>query len=171
MPSARRDQLVRQRATQQFGEEAAARAAEHDLRDVLELGEAQQLGGDVAGRERACLGAERAAQASRPRRHGGDAASLSCSPGPSTVTAIHGASITSARRLAARTIEGVAVGADAGQDAFARRPRPLDRLRLHVLDQVGIDALGGAAQGQLAQRRQVLRLEEALRARSAVSGT
>ena len=39
---------------------------------------------------------------------------------------------------------------------------PFDRLRLHALDQVGIDALGRAPQRQLAQRGQVLRLEETL---------
>ena len=57
---------------------------------------------------------------------------------------------------------GVGVGADAGEDALAGRPRPLDRLRLHAIEEVGVDALGGAPQGELAQRRQVLRLEEAL---------
>ena len=61
------------------------------------------------------------------------------------------------------------IGPDAGEDALARRPRPFDRLRLHALDQVGVDPLGGAAQRELAQRGQVLRLEEILdRARRGV---
>jgi hypothetical protein len=34
------------------------------------------------------------------------------------------------------------VGADAGQDALARRPWPLDRLCLHALDEIVVDALG-----------------------------
>ena len=47
------------------------------------------------------------------------------------------------------------VFADADQDALARRPRPRDRMRLHLGEQLLVDALGGAAQRQLAQRRQV----------------
>ena len=54
------------------------------------------------------------------------------------------------------------VAADAGEDALAGRQRPLDRLRLHALDEVGVDALRRPPQRQLAQRRQVLRLEEVL---------
>ena len=54
------------------------------------------------------------------------------------------------------------VGSDAGQNALAGRPRAFDRLRLHALDQIGIDALGRAPQRQFAQGGQILRLEEAL---------
>ena len=56
----------------------------------------------------------------------------------------------------------VVVGPDAGKDALARRPWALDRLRVHVVDEVGVDALGCPPHRQLAQRRQVLGLEEAL---------
>ena len=45
--------------------------------------------------------------------------------------------------------------AHAGQDALARRPRPRDRMGLHVREQLLVDAFRGAAQRQLAQRRQV----------------
>ena len=62
----------------------------------------------------------------------------------------------------AHDLRGIGVGPDAGEDALAGRQRPLDGLRLHALDQVGIDALGSAPQGQLAQRGKVLRLEEIL---------
>ncbi len=58
------------------------------------------------------------------------------------------------------TVGEIGVRADAGQNTLARRPRAFDRLRLHALDEVGIDALGGAAQREFAQRGQVLRLEE-----------
>ena len=56
----------------------------------------------------------------------------------------------------------VGIAADAGEDTLARRQWPLDRLRLHALDEVGVDALGRTPQRQLAQRGQVLRLEEIL---------
>ncbi len=37
-------QLVGQRAAEKFGEDAAARAADHDLSDILETSETQKLG-------------------------------------------------------------------------------------------------------------------------------
>ncbi len=49
--------------------------------------------------------------------------------------------------------------AEAHQDALARGPRTLDRVGLHVGEQLLVDALGGAAQRQLAQRGQVSRRE------------
>ena len=52
--------------------------------------------------------------------------------------------------------------ADADQDALARRPGPGDGMRLHVGEQLLVDALGGAAQGELAQRRQIARREVVL---------
>ena len=155
------DELVRQRAAQQLRDEPAARAPEHDLRDVLEAGEAQELRGDVARRERPRLRAERLRRASVPRRRCRRACIGGWSPGFSTVTAIHGASMRSASRFAARTIS--AASASGPMQARMRSPAahgPSMRLRLHALDEVGVDALGGAAQGELAQRRQVLRLEE-----------
>ena len=52
--------------------------------------------------------------------------------------------------------------ADADQDALARRPGSLDGVRLHLGEQLLVDALGGAPQGELAQRRQVGGREEML---------
>ena len=52
--------------------------------------------------------------------------------------------------------------ADAYQDAFARRPRSLDGVRLHLGEQLLVDALRGAPQGELAQCRQVGGREEML---------
>ena len=45
--------------------------------------------------------------------------------------------------------------AEADQHPVSRRPRAGNRMRLHVVEQLLVDALGGAAQRQLAQRRQV----------------
>ena len=91
-------------------------------------------------------------------------------PGLSTVTAIQGASIRSASRLAARTTVGdIGSGPMQAKNALARSPRAFDGLRLHAFDQVGIDPLGCAPQRKLTQRRQILRLEEILdRARRGV---
>ena len=63
------------------------------------------------------------------------------------------------------------IGTDAGENALAGRPRTFDGLRLHPLDQIGIDPLGRAPQRELAQRRQILRLEEILDRARAVSCT
>ena len=57
---------------------------------------------------------------------------------------------------------GARILADADQDALAGRPRPLDRVGLHFVEQLLVDALGGAAQRQFAQRRQVGGREEML---------
>ena len=52
--------------------------------------------------------------------------------------------------------------ADADQDALAGRPRSRDRVRLHLREQLLVDPVGGAAQRQLAQRRQLGGREEML---------
>ena len=44
---------------------------------------------------------------------------------------------------------------DGDQQALARRPGPLDRMRAHVIDHLRVDPLRGAAQGQFAQGRQI----------------
>ena len=105
MPSARRTSSCGSERREQLCKEPAARAADHDLGDVLEPGEAQDL-------RRQCR-CPRASCVSPPS----DSASFMASstrwrarrrcnrpPGRSTVTAIHGASIRSASRLAVRTI-------------------------------------------------------------------
>ena len=67
-----------------------------------------------------------------------------------------GACSRSAMRLAARTRPGSArLLADADEHALAGRPRPGDGMRPHVGEHLLVDALGGAAQRQLAQRREV----------------
>ena len=57
---------------------------------------------------------------------------------------------------------GARILADADQNALARRPWTLDRMGLHLGEQLLVDPLGGAAQRQLAQRRQVGGREEML---------
>ena len=59
------------------------------------------------------------------------------------------------------------VFADADENALARRPRARDRARLHLLEQLLVDPLGGAPQSQLAQGGEIggreVVLERALR--------
>ena len=50
--------------------------------------------------------------------------------------------------------------ADADQDALARRPGTRNGVRLHLVEQLLVDPLGGAPQGEFAQRRQIRRREE-----------
>ena len=54
---------------------------------------------------------------------------------------------------------GARILADADEDPLARRPRPGDGVRLHVGEELVVDALGGPAERQLAERRQVARRE------------
>ena len=55
---------------------------------------------------------------------------------------------------------GVRILADADQNALARGPRTRDGSSLHFREQLLVDPVGGAAQRELAQRRQVGRREE-----------
>ena len=64
-------------------------------------------------------------------------------------------------RLAARTtVSDVFVATDANQQPLRRRPWPLDALLTQLREHLLIDAVGRAPQRQLAQRRQIARLEE-----------
>ena len=53
--------------------------------------------------------------------------------------------------------------ADADQDPLAERPGRVDRVLAPIREHVGVDAFGGAAQRELAQRQQIAALEESLR--------
>jgi hypothetical protein len=59
---------------------------------------------------------------------------------------------------------------DADEHALARRPRALRVAQLALLLHVGVDAVGRAAQGQLAQRDQVRLAEEVLRGALGLAG-
>ena len=91
-----------------------------------------------------------------------DVVSSDCEPGRSTVTAIQGASIRSASRLAVRTTPG---DTESGpMQARMRSPAahgPSIACACIRSTSVGVDPLGGAAQRQFAQRGQILRLEKA----------
>ena len=54
---------------------------------------------------------------------------------------------------------GARVLADADQDPLAGRPRARDGMRLHVGEELLVDPLGGAAEGELAERGQIARRE------------
>ena len=61
--------------------------------------------------------------------------------------------------------------ADADKNAFAGRPRPLDGMRLHVREQLVVDALSGPAQRKFAKRRQIARREVILQRPLGLFGT
>ena len=155
-------QIVHHRAVQDFEPARARRLADDDLGDVVGLREADDVVGDAApaagNGER--LAAQRLGQ---PQRVGDPVALL--------VGQLQAAPRLDAERGPGRMQPvgqplGVAhepgrarILADADQDALARRPRPGDGVGLHVGEQLLVDALGGAAQRQLAQRGQIARRE------------
>ena len=72
----------------------------------------------------------------------------------STVTAVQAALRPVASWLARRTTRSdTSSGADAGEQALGGAPRALDRLLAQIVDHLVVDAVGGAAQRQLAQAR------------------
>ena len=155
-------ELVRQGAPKKLRGEAPARAPEYDLGDILESRKAEQLPGNVAGRERGGLRAKPLGERHRlvhvaARRGRQRLARLL--DGDRDPGHIHHVGEPLGR---AHDHLGIGVGPDAGEDALSRRPWAFDGLRLHAVDEVGVDALSRATQRQLAQRGQVLRLEEAL---------
>jgi hypothetical protein len=81
--------------------------------------------------------------------------------GRSTWSTVQGASIISARRRpGADQARRHDIRAHQHEDPFPRRPGALDTRPPHGADQLLVDGLGRPPQGQFAQRRQVLRLEE-----------
>ena len=83
----------------------------------------------------------------------------SCSVrGVSMLSAVKGACSRSATPLGiAHEAGGARILADADEDAVARRPWPGNGVRLHMGEELVVDALGGLAEGELAERRQVAR--------------
>ena len=155
-------ELMWQRPTEQLREYPTTRAADHDLGDVFEASEAQKLGRKIIADQ--CLGFafERLGElhglvqaptrrlielAARPLDRDGDP------------WRVHQVGEPLCR---AHDLERVLIRPDAGKNALASGPRALDGVGLHALDEIGVDALRGAPQRELAQCRQVLRLEEVL---------
>ena len=60
--------------------------------------------------------------------------------------------------------------ADADDHALARRPGSCDGVGLHVMEKLVVDALGGAAQGEFTQSRQVAGREKVLQCAFSVAG-
>ena len=155
-------QLVRQGPAKQLTEEAAMRAPDHDLSDILELGKTKKFRRQIAAGQRLGLRAECFGEL-----HG-------VVPPPARGVIEIGAGSFHRDRDPGRIHQvgkalgcpydrrGNRIGSDAGQNALTRRPRPFDGLRLHARNQIDIDALGRAPQRQFAQSGQILRFEKAL---------
>ena len=91
------------------------------------------------------------------------AASESVTPGRVSDSTVQRALSPEASRLAVRTtLLGQFVRPDTDQESLASRPRAFDGTLAQEIDHLVIDPIGGAAQRQFAQRRQVRRLEEAI---------
>ena len=151
---------------QQLEPGRARRFADDDLRDVVRLRKADHVVGDapVAARNGDGLAAQTPAPAAAcrrcgrapPRRVAGCAWSRRRAPSRGHAAGRRGA-WCSARGPTARGIF-----AHADEKALACRPRPGDRPRLHLVEQLLVNALSRAAQRELAQRGQIRRREEML---------
>ena len=155
------NQLVRQRAPEEFGPPAAPGPSYHDLSDVLKPGEAQKLLDDVGGNQRLRLvGAqsgcklERLVKAMPPFTAQALARTFDGHDQPGRTDGVR-----QTLRMA-HDRRGDVVGADADEDAFPCRPRALDPAALHAFEQVAVDALGGPPQCQFPQRHEVVGTEE-----------
>ena len=156
-------EIVHHRAMHDFEPAGACRFADDDLRDVVGLRIADNVLGDamVVGWQGEGLAAKRFGE---PQRIGDAVAfflrELQAAPAldierdPRAMQPV-GESLGVAHQAGRAQIL-----ADAHQNAFARRPRSLDRMRLHFREQLLVNPLGGAAQGQFAQRGEVGGREE-----------
>src|SRR5262249_6091324 len=145
-----------------LSEQPTARAANDDLGDVFELGEAQNLPKHVATDECPGFRTERFGKLERLIRAPPTLLIQQVTwsfDGDRDPRGIH----QIGKPLGVTDYGwGDRIRTDTGENAFAGRPGTLDRLGLHALDEIGVDPLGGAPQCQLAQRREVLRLEKVL---------
>ena len=164
----RRDGPVRAAATgATIREEAAAGASDHDLGDVLELGETQKLGRQCrcprasCSRRRALSASFKASSMPPPRRVARAAARpLDGHRDPRRIHQV-GQTLGGAHERGRDRVRP-----DAGQDAFAGRPWPLDRLRLHAPTSSASMRSAARRSASSRKRGQVLRLEEVLDARA-----
>ena len=156
-------QRLRQRATENAAQGSRPRLAEHDLRDIFARRESQNFAWIVAALKAHRLAAQTLGQA----EHFGEpvgalgvarlADGLDRDGDPVCVEA--GCELARAPDDPFRHF----VRANASEQALGRRPRTLDRLLAQIVDHLIVDAIGGAAQRQFAQRRQIAGGEEILR--------
>ena len=154
----------RQRPAHQLAPATVGRLADDDLGDVVAPGVGHHQADDIAagqrdGRRTQLLGQLESVAKARPgplacRRLIG---ALDMGDGPGRIHH-HVRQAPAGPDQAA----GHGVAAHQHKDPLARRPGPLDALLAHRRDQLVVDRLGGAAQGQLAQGREVFDLEEVL---------
>ena len=157
-------QILGQGPAQQAREKARARTAQNDLREVLAARETQQLPREIAGGESLRRGAKTLGQAQRvvDALHARDIRLLLAGPfdenrGPFRVEAGREA------RGGAHDAIGGKIRADADQQSFGGGPRAFDRVLAEIIDHLIVDALGGSAQGEFAQRREIAGREKILR--------
>ena len=148
------------RAVQDFEPSRSRRLADDDLGDVVGLREADHVVGDAAAA--AGNGDRLAAQRLRQPQRIRDTVALLLAP-LQAAPRLH-TQCRKWRMQAVRQALSVAheagrprIFADANQDTLARRPRPRDRMGLHVREQLLVHALGSAAKRELAQGGQVAR--------------
>ena len=149
-------QLVDHRAMPQLEPARAAGLAHHHARGIARAGEGQDLLDDRASGHAHHLGAELLGQPQglgEPRLLGlaqqGMPAGLDIERDQLGIEPV-GRALGGAHRVG-----GIRSRIDADQHALARAPRPGDGMLAHVAQHLVVDALGGAPQRQLAQRRQV----------------
>ena len=149
-------QVLGHRAAEPVEPPGPGRGADDDLGDVVLAGEPQDLSSHVLPRNRHRL----AAEALRQPLALGDAVALGLGQPlrprgldverrPRRMQPIRHALGLANQRRPAHAL------ADADDDALARRPRAPDRVQTHVREQLLVDPLGGAAERQFPQSREV----------------
>ena len=155
-------QRLRQRPPQNAAQQSRPRLAEHDLSDVFARRESEDFAWIVAALEAHRLPTQTLGQA----EHFGE-----------PVGALGVAGVTDGLDGDGRPV-GIEAGcqlarapddpfrhfvrSDASEQALRRGPRAFDRLLAQIVDHLIVDAIGGAAQRQFAQRRQIAGGEEIL---------
>ena len=156
-------QRLRQRPAENAAQESRLRLAEHDLRDVFARREPQDVAWIVAALKAHRLPAQTLGQT----EHFGEPVGALGVAGLADGLDRDGdpVCVEAGRELARAPDDPLRhfVRADASEQALRRRPRTLDRLLAQIVDHLVVDAIGGAAQRQFAQRRQIAGGEEILR--------
>ena len=156
-------QRLRQRPPENAAKDSCPRLAEYDLRDILARREPKNVARIIAALQAHRLGAQTLGQAEQFGEPVGALGVGSLADGldrdgdPVCIEA--GCELACAPDDPFRHF----VRPDASEQALRRRPRALDRLLPQVVDHLVVDAIGGAAQRQFAQSRQIAGGEEILR--------